>query len=50
MDCRKYKLFINGKWSDENNAGEFIERRNPSSGNIVARYVNGSDFDIMPQK
>ena len=46
MNFRQYKLFINGKWCDGKNDGEFIERRNPSSGNVVAKYINGSNFDI----
>ena len=46
MECREYKLFIDGEWCDGENDGKIIERKNPSSGNIISRYVNGSKFDV----
>ena len=46
MECREYKLFINGGWCDGKNGNDMIERHNPSSGECVSRYVNGSFLDI----
>ena len=46
MECREYKLFINGDRYDGNNDDEMIERYNPSSGKCVSKYVNGSSLDI----
>ena len=46
MECREYKLYVNGDWYDGKNGDEMIQRYNPSSGKCVSKYVNGSSFDI----
>ena len=46
MECREYKLYVNGNWCDGKNGNDMIERHNPSSGKCVSKYVNGSPLDI----
>ena len=46
MECREYKLYVNGDWCDGKNGNDMIERHNPSSSECVSRYVNGSLLDI----
>ena len=46
MECREYKLYVNGNWCDGKNGNDMIERHNPSSGKCVSKYVNGSSLDI----
>jgi acyl-CoA reductase-like NAD-dependent aldehyde dehydrogenase len=46
MECREYKLYVNGDWYDGKNDDKTIERYNPSTGECVSKYLNGSSLDI----